>query len=111
MTAISGLGGAARSSTYGTENLFSESIVEQAQLKKPAFNTGTFRPPNEANSRGFVTFNPGPGSYSTRAKELGSQFIDTKGADGHFKGLLSSQGPRDKNVYFTRENGGLKQHN
>ncbi len=90
MTAISGHPGAARSSTQGTDNIFSESIVEQAQLKKPAFNTGTFRPPGEANAQGFVSFNPGPGSYSTRIKELGSQFVDTSGADGHFKGLLSS---------------------
>ena len=100
----------AKSSTHGTENLFSESIVEQAQLKKPAFNTGTFRLPNEATREGFVIFNPGPGSYSSRINSLGSQFIDTVGENA-FKGLLSQQGVREKKLYYTRENGGLKQHN
>ena len=95
----------------GTDNLFCESIVEQAQMRKPAFNTGTFRLPNEATREGFVRFNPGPGSYSTRVNSIGSQFIDSKGADHIFKGLLSSQGNRDKKVFYTRENGGLKQHN
>ena len=97
-----------RASTRGTDNIFCESIVEQAQLKKPAFNTGTFRLPGEANERGYVAFNPGPGSYSTRINSIGSQYVDVKGTDKHFKGLLTSQGAREKNVYFTRENGGLK---
>ena len=36
--------GVMRSSTRGTDvNIFSESIVEQAQHKKPAFNTATNR--------------------------------------------------------------------
>lgn len=60
---------------------------------------------------GYVSFHPGPGSYSTRINSIGSQYVDVKGSDKHFKGLLSSQGAREKNVYFTRENGGLKQHN
>ena len=72
-----------------TENLFCESIVEQAQMKKPAFNTGTFRLPNEATREGFVRFNPGPGSYSSRVNSIGSQYIGEKGADRIFKGLLS----------------------
>ena len=80
-------------------------------MRKPAFNTGTFRLPNEATREGFVRFNPGPGSYSTRIKSIGSQFIDAKGADHIFKGLLSTQGTKDKKVFYTRENGGLKQHN
>lgn len=80
-------------------------------MKKPAFNTATFRPPNEATKEGFVRFNPGPGSYSTRVNSIGSQYIDAKGADRIFKGLLSQQGTRDKKVFYTRENGGLKQHN
>mmetsp|Transcript_23407 Transcript_23407/g.31361 ORF Transcript_23407/g.31361 Transcript_23407/m.31361 type:complete len:141 (-) Transcript_23407:2628-3050(-) len=80
-------------------------------MKKPAFNKGTFRLPNQANNLGFVSFNPGPGSYSTRINSLGSQYVDVKGKDKHFKGLLTSQGGHEKNVYFTRENGGLKQHN
>ena len=107
-----------KSSTHGTDNgplnvnIFSESIVEQAQMKKPPFNIGTFRPPTEASKHGFVSFNPGPGSYSTRINALGSQFIDVKDADKIFKGLVSQQGLRDKNAfYYTRENGGLKQHN
>ena len=94
--------------TRGTDNIFCDSIVEQAQMKKPAFNTGTFRLPNHANDLGYVSFNPGPGSYSSRMNSLGKHFVDVKGSDKHFKGLLSSQGIRDRNVYFTRENGGLK---
>ena len=101
-----GAGATGKSTTYGGRNdettklygstkagenvnLFCESIVEQAQLKKPAFNTGTFRLPNEATREGFVRFNPGPGSYSTRVNSIGSQYIDEKGADHIFKGLLS----------------------
>lgn len=97
-----------RVSTRGTDNIFCESIVEQAQLKKPAFNTGTFRNSDAFNAN---TFNPGPGSYSTRLNSIGSQFVDVRGTDKNFKGLLSSQGAREKNVYFTKENGGLKQKN
>ena len=101
-----------RASTRGTENLFSDSIVEQAQARKPAFNTGTYRLPNEATKEGFVRFNPGPGSYSTRINSIGSQFVDTQGADQIFKGLLTQNAQaKDKTVYYTRENGGLKQHN
>ena len=82
--------GVVRSSTRGTDvNIFSESIVEQAQHKKPAFNTATNRQPNEATKAGFVQFNPGPGSYSSRVNSLGSQFIDSRGADRIFKGLVS----------------------
>ena len=47
-----------------------------------------------------------------RSNTIGSQFIDAKGADQVFKGLLSHQGAQNKqNVYYTREKGGLKQHN
>ena len=67
--------------------------------------------PNQANSLGYVSFNPGPGSYSSRINSLGSHFVDVKGSDKQFKGILSNQGGKDGNVYFTRENGGLKQHN
>ena len=64
--------GSTKAGTAENVNLFCESIVEQAQLKKPAFNTGTFRLPNEATREGFVRFNPGPGSYSTRVNSIGS---------------------------------------
>ena len=75
-----GAGGAAnanaentKASTRGiSDNLFNQSIVEQAQSRKPAFNTATFRVPNEATASGFVSFNPGPGSYSTRINSIGS---------------------------------------
>ena len=73
---MNAIGGYARSSTRGTENIFSESLVEQAQMKKPAFNTATFRMPSEATQAGFVSFNPGPGEYSARVNSIGSQFID-----------------------------------
>ena len=107
-------GGQARPQTRAIEtaNLFSESLAEQAQSRKPAFNTGTFRVPNYATAEGFVRYNPGPGSYSMRSNTIGSQFIDAKGADQVFKGLLSHQGAKNnQNVYYTREKGGLKQHN
>ena len=41
-----GEGRMTRALTRGTDNIFYESILEQAQMKKPAFNTGTFRVPN-----------------------------------------------------------------
>ena len=104
-------GGQLRPATraHETVNLFSESLADQAQSRKPAFNTGTFRVPNYATAEGFIRYNPGPGCYSMRSNTIGSQFIDAKGADHIFKGLLSQQGARDKqNVYYTREKGGLK---
>ena len=67
----------------------------------------TSRPTPAAGMEGFVKFNPGPGSYSTRVSSIRNNFV---GRDSGFSGLVSQQGKREDFVYYTRENGGLIKH-
>jgi len=67
----------------------------------------TNRPHGAAGKEGFVTFNPGPGSYSTRVSSIKNNFVSQ---DSSFSGLVSQQGKREDFVYYTRENGGLIKH-
>ena len=50
-----------------------KTLSEIAQMKKPAFNAGTGREAT-VNSTGS-SFNPGPGSYSTRISSIKTQFV------------------------------------
>ena len=77
---------------------------EEKASVKPPFNVKTSRKPVEAGQEGFVVFNPGPGSYSTRVSSIKNNFV---GKDSTFSGLVSAQGKREDFVYYTRENGGL----
>lgn len=51
-----------------------KTIAEQAQGRKPAFNTGTGRD-TRAQMPTVGSFNPGPGSYSTRISSIKTQFV------------------------------------
>ena len=67
----------------------------------------TSRPTPAAGAEGFVKFNPGPGSYSTRVSSIRNNFV---GRESGFSGLVSQQGKREDFIYYTRENGGLIKH-
>ena len=51
-------------------------------MKKPPFNTATFRKSQHAGEKGFVTYNPGPDTYNTKVGAIKHNFIakdlDTK---------------------------------
>ena len=75
--------------------------------KRPPFNVRTSRPEPAANKEGFVKFNPGPGSYSTRVSSIKKTFV---GRDSGYSGLVSTKGKAEEFVYYTKENGGLIKH-
>ena len=92
-------------SSSGEDGLFCESIVDMAKQRKPPFNTATFRKSLHAGKEGFVTYNPGPGSYNTKVEGIKSNYV-TK--NSFFAGVLGDVD--EEGVYYTRENGGLIKH-
>ena len=81
----------------GGDGLFCDSIVEGAKMKKPPFNTSTFRKSQHAGKEGFITYNPGPGSYNTKVWGIRSNFVSK---DSYFSNVI--QKPDEQGVYFTR---------
>ena len=69
---------------------------------KPPFNVISIRKEPAAGKEGFVTFNPGPGSYTTRMSSMKTHYVarDTK--------IAPSFNQYEPGYFFTSNNGGLK---
>jgi hypothetical protein len=59
----------------GNGEVFNSTIIEQAEEKKPPFNVQCQRVDAAATKAGFLTFNPGPGSYTTRMSSIKTNFV------------------------------------
>lgn len=70
---------------------------------KPAFNVISIRKEPAAGKEGFITFNPGPGSYTTRMSSMKTHYITRE-----MKIAAPSLKQEEPGYFFTKNNGGLK---
>ena len=91
-----------RESTVDEQNPLSQKVQEKAP-----FNVKSIRKDPAAGQEGFVVFNPGPGSYTTRMSSIKTNFVPR---DTHGQTVLSSISKQEPGFYFTRDKGGLTKH-
>lgn len=81
--------------------------TKYSQGKKPPFNVSCPRTDPAASPNGFVSFYPGPGSYTTRMSSIKTNFV-VRESQGQT--VLSSLTKAEPGYYFTRDKGGLSKH-
>ena len=75
--------------------------------KKPPFNVSCPRRNPAESPNGYISFHPGPGSYTTRMSSIKTNFVQR---ESQGQTVISSLTKAEPGYYFTRDNGGLTKH-